>query len=219
MLVNINEMTAEELFALANKKKQAEEEAAKLVEVRQQLEELHKQREQVVREFEKILAESDKEIAALQKKRAQLLELHQAELSRRDEELQAMEDDLAGRESALTVDTMKKKPAAAGPQSDAAEADTGEEANVPELSAVDESVDVEKPARSKSRNRLDEEQAENIIDILAGRKSISESMLKEQLRLRGISTAGLDKVLQRLEDAGEVINRGYGSYAPVTKKR
>ncbi|WP_127478636.1 hypothetical protein [Sulfurivermis fontis] len=193
MLVNIEEMSAEELFELANRKKQAEQEAAKRAAALARIGEVRKRREQLMREFEQALAANDKEMQALQKQREQLITKHQAALALIDKNLAELEQDIAAGEapaqSAKAVAPAKVEPAA------------------------------EKPARrATDKAESADDLGDLIMEIMAGRQSISESLLKEQLRSRGHSGTDLGKVLERLVREGRLVNRGYGNYAPGKKR-
>lgn len=200
MLVNIEDMSAEELFELANRKKQAEQEAAKRAAALERIGEVRKRREQLMREFEQALAANDKEMQALQKQREQLITKHQAALALIDKNLAELEQDIAAGE------------AAAQPAKAAAPA----KAPAPATPKVEPAP--EKPARRASdKAEPADELGDLIMEIMAGRQSISESLLKEQLRSRGHSSTDLGKTLERLVREGRLLNRGYGNYAPGKK--
>jgi hypothetical protein len=207
MLVNIENMSAEELFELANKKKQAEEDAAKRAAALERVGEVRKRREQLMREFEQALAASDKEMQALQKQREQLITKHQAALAVIDKNLAELEQDLPGDDAPAPA-----KPAAPAkpvtPAKAAAPAPAKPAAPVPEPAP--------EPARRSDKGGDD--LADVIMEIMAGRQSISESLLKEQLRTRGHSSTELGKVLDQMVRAGRLVNRGYGNYAPGKKR-
>jgi len=201
MLVNIEEMSAEELFELANRKKRAEEEAAKRAAAQERINEVRKRREQLMREYEQALAANDKEMQALQKQREQLITKHQAALALVDKTLAELEQDIRGSEPAPA------KPAAraAAPASRVPESEPAAEKTPPARRAGDKA------------SRLDE-LADVVMEIMSTRQSISESLLKEQLRSRGLSSADLGKVLDQLVRDGQLVSRGYGNYAPGKKR-
>lgn len=200
MLVNIEEMSAEQLFELANKKKHAEEEAAKRAAAQERIGEVRKRREQLMREYEQALAANDKELQALQKQREQLITKHQAALALVDKTLTELEQDMGGGEAPTAKPAPVSRPAAAAPEPAAAPA---------------------KPApvrrASDKPSRLDE-LADVVLEIMATRQSISESLLKEQLRARGVAATDLSKVLDQLVRDGQLVSRGYGNYAPSKKR-
>lgn len=192
MLVNIEKLSAEELFELAKKKKSAEADAAKRAAALGRLEEARKRREQLVREYEQALAASDKELQELQKKREQLITRQQAALAVIDKNLADLERELAA------AATTKPAPATA----------TVAAAPAPVVPAAAQPVKAEAPV----------DVAEAIMELLVGRNTISESLIKEQLRLRGITTSDLPKVLDRMTREGRVVNRGLGNYGPGKKR-
>ncbi|MEW6647279.1 MAG: hypothetical protein AB1450_08785 [Pseudomonadota bacterium] len=200
MLVNIEDMSAEELFELANRKKQAEQEAAKRAAALERVGEVRKRREQLMREFEQALAANDKELQALQKQREQLITKHQAALALIDKNLAELEQDIAAAEPPA-----QPAKAAAPAKAPAAKAEPAPEKPAPARRASDKA----EPA---------DELGDLIMEIMAGRQSISESLLKEQLRSRGQSGTDLGKTLERLVREGRLVNRGYGNYAPGKRR-
>lgn len=202
MLVNIEDMSAEELFELANRKKQAEQEAAKRAAALERVGEVRKRREQLMREFEQTLAANDKELQALQRQREQLITKHQAALALIDKNLAELEQDIAAAEP--PAQPAKAAPAKAAP---------------PATPKAEAAPVAEKPARRVSdKAEPVDELAELIMEIMVGRQSISESLLKEQLRSRGQSGTDLGKTLERMVREGRLVNRGYGNYAPGKKR-
>jgi hypothetical protein len=203
MLVNLDEMSAEQLFELANRKKQEEAEVAKRAAALERVNEVRKRREQLTREYEQALAANDKEMQALQKQREQLITKHQAALALVDKTLAELEGDMRGSEPPVA------KPAAAKPS-------TPKPATViPAAAAEPETA----PARrGGDKDGRTEELVEVVMEIMVGRQSISESLLKEQLRSRGHSAAELGKVLEQLVREGRLASRGYGNYAPAKKR-
>ncbi len=193
MLVNIEDMSAEELFELANKKKRAEEEKAKRAKALERINEVRKRREQLVREYEQALAANDKEMQALQKRREELITKHQAALAVIDNTLTELELDSPEAEAPPA----KKAVAAPAPAP-------------------------EKPAPSRrvaDKGGVLDELADVVMEVMSSRTSISESLLKEQLRSRGHSSSELGKVLEQLVRDGKLVSRGYGNYAPAKKQR
>lgn len=201
MLVNIENMSAEELFELANKKKRAEEDAAKRAAALERVGEVRKRREQLMREFEQALAASDKEMQALQKQREQLITKHQAALAVIDKNLAELEQDLPD----STAPVAPAKPAAP-------------KAAAPAKPAAPEPVPEPTPEPARRSDKGGDDLADVIMEIMVGRQSISESLLKEQLRTRGHSSTELGKVLDQMVRAGKLVNRGYGNYAPGKKR-
>jgi chromosome segregation ATPase len=197
MLVNIEDMSAEQLFELANKKKRAEEEAAKRAAALERLGEVRKDREKLLREFEQALAASDKEMQALQKRREQLITQHQAALAVIDKKLAELEQEQDAPAGEATV----------APAKASAPAEVGVE---PEKAA---------PARRASdKGSRQDDLSDVIMDIMRGRQTISESLLKEQLRTRGHSVTELGKTLEQMVHDGKLASRGYGNYAPGKKR-
>lgn len=195
MLVNIEELSAEELFELAKKKKSEEADAVRRAAVRERVNEARKRREQIVREFDQALATNEKELQALQKAREQLITRHQAALAVIDKNLADLEKE---------VRTVEAPAAVAAPV--AAVAPPAPVAAVP-------------PApRPAVRAETSENMPEAIMELLVGRNTISESLIKEQLRLRGLNTFDLSKVLDKLTREGRLVNRGSGNYGPGKKR-
>lgn len=188
MQINIEDMTAEELFALANKKKEAELESAKQDEIKNKLVEIRNRREHLIREFEQSLAATDKEIQALQNQREQLLGKHQVALAFIDNNLAELEQSIA-------------RP------------------NKIEPAQKSSPTTITTPSRKDKGHDKQEELAAQIMQILAGRKSISESMLKEQLRARGFSTSQLDKIMHALIREERIVDHGFGNYAAGKKAK
>lgn len=211
MLVNIEELSAEELFELANKKKRAEEDAAKRAAAQERIDEVRKRRAQLMREFEQALAASDKEMQALQKQREQLITQHQAALAVIDKNLAELEQDAQVTEApaASAAPAKPAKPTKPEP----------EPTPEPEPEPAPPATEKTAPARRTSdKSGLLDELADAVMDIMVGRQSISESLLKEQLRIRGHNSSELGKVLDQLVREGRLTNRGYGNYAPGKKR-
>lgn len=197
MLVNIEELSAEELFELAQKKKSEEADAARRAAVQERVNEARKRREQIVREFDQALAANDQELQALQKAREQLITRHRAALAVIDKNLSDLEKESA---AAVAVPAAAAKPVAA--------------AAPPPTPAAAVPPAPRPPARAETSENL----PEAIMELLVGRNTISESLIKEQLRLRGLNTSDLSKVLDKLTREGRLVNRGSGNYGPGKKR-
>lgn len=68
MMINLEDLSAEELFALANQKKQQEIQAAKQLEIRQRMDDIRRRRELLVSEFEQQSQTLQKDMQALQQR-------------------------------------------------------------------------------------------------------------------------------------------------------
>ncbi|MGE0079836.1 MAG: hypothetical protein AB7U81_00900 [Thiohalomonadaceae bacterium] len=196
MLVNLDELSANELLELARKKQQQEVEKARAAAVVSRLAQLRKRREQLMADQERALAILEKELQALQQRRAQLVASHQSALAALDKEMA---------EVSASKDSVPEAvaPVAAAPMTVA-----------PAPAAVAEPADA---SQSREGEKGKPDMAATILQLLKGRIDISEGFLRERLRSGGYDLAKLGKTLEQLVREGKLVNKGGGNYA--LKKR
>lgn len=106
-MVNIEELSAKELYELAKKKEQEE---ARLVQMQEQLTKLTAQREAVIKKHQEDLAYADRKIEELRNQRQVLLDDHRKALASLDKELQQLREDCASKKAAVNKPVVASAP-------------------------------------------------------------------------------------------------------------
>jgi DNA repair exonuclease SbcCD ATPase subunit len=197
MSVDISKLSSKELFELAKRREQEEQEANKRQE---HLKAAQTKREELIKKHEGALAATDKAIKELKEKREKQVADFEAALVPVEQEIKKLErlvkEDIARSEAAEPP----PKPAAAAP--------------VAPPSAT-------KPAAPKTPAAVEgstEELYGLIRNMMRNRSYISESLLKENLKSAGFETANLRKQLEQLMREGRLDNKGRGNYALGKRK-
>ncbi len=195
MLINLDELSANDLLELARKKQQQEEAQARMAARASRLAQLRKRREQLSADQERAIAILDKELQALQQRRLQLVASHQRALAALDKEMAevsaAASDADPGAER--TEAKAATPPVASGPTPNGAGPVTA--------------------AGTGSAPGMDMA----ILKLLRGRMDMSDSLLRERLRDQGYDMLKFSKTLDALLREGKVVSKGSGNYA--LKKR
>lgn len=229
-MVNIEELSAKELYELAKKKEQEE---ARLVQMQEQLTKLTSQREAVIKKHQEDLAYTDRKIEELRKQRQALVDDHRKALDSLDKELQQLREDCASKKDAVDKPLAAHPPAAktqpkpaAATAKPAVKAPPAKEKLPPPLEEevgiedIDESdldidlgVNLDQAGKHKpsTEEQLDELMG-HILKIMKGRSYISEGLLKEKLNLANFKTATLSKLLDTLVRQTKLVRRSGGNY-------
>jgi vacuolar-type H+-ATPase subunit H len=191
MAIDINDLSSDELFELANKRKREEEEtesrkAAIVV--------MKNRRKQLEAEHAKALAGVDSQIRGLHEQRAQVIIRHKTEVDQIDKELTELVRQVKQAEASAARTVRKAEPPQAEPvrTAEPPQADTVRKAEPPQADTV---------------------YADAILATLERRTDISESLLKEQLRAGGLDTTELRRQLDQLVREGRLVHKGSGNYA------
>lgn len=187
MSIDLSKLSAKELFELAQKKEQEEQQAA---ERQGKLDELKKRREAMVAEHKNILLLTDKKIRDMQEQRDKLLADQTTALASIDKEIKA-----------LANDGIRMEPLT-------------EERSLDEM-LLDEQMMAEpkRPTRpaANSGDNVDQLRA-TLRQIMNKRPYISASLLKEQLATYGIKPANFNKDLEQWVKDGWFEKQGMGNY-------
>jgi len=241
-MVNIEELSAKELYELAKRKEQEE---ARLVQMQEQLGKLTAQRETLIKKHQEDLAYADRKIEELRQQRQVLLDDHRKALTSIDRELQQLREDCDSKKAAV------KKSAAASPPPPTAETPPKPAAPVARSAAkalpakeelpppleekevgiedIDESdldlgIDLGpedeepegQPAQEGKRKPSSEAQLDelmgHILKIMKGRSYISETLLKEKLAQVNCRPENLGKLLDTLVRQTKLVRRSGGNY-------
>ncbi|MGM0593981.1 MAG: hypothetical protein ACQETD_05525 [Pseudomonadota bacterium] len=198
-MVNLEELSAKELYELARKKEQEEE---RLAQVKKQLQQLKAERTEMERKHDEALADLDRQIEELKAQRVSMLESQQKALALVDKRLKAL-----GVESEKAASRAEEaKQASAAPVQEPSE----------ELPPPLDEPEPEKepPARSRAA-RSDEEMEtlkEHIRKMMKGRSYISDGLLREKLQAAKFKPTNLGKMLENLTKQGWLIRRSGGNY-------
>jgi hypothetical protein len=215
---NLENLSSQELFELARKRLQQEQEDARRAEMIARTAELRKRNEDMLAQHRHALAELDKELQALQQRREKLLAEHQRAIAELARELQALESPLnqaaapavpsrpVPEPSVLAAATpaFESKPVTPAPARDDHESP---------LAATAPAVETRAAAPSPARQDNDSEVSDAVVEAMRGRNDISESLLREKLRNKGISVSDLHKHLEKMVRAGTIVSRGGGNYS------
>lgn len=195
MTIDITKLSSKELFELAKQKEKEEQEASqraeRLAEVKQQL-------AQLVAEHQEALAASDRAIRELQEKRSRMVAEFEAALAPLELDIQQLERQIrGGRAKAESAETELSDEEELRLHF---EEQAGAESSAPETRATHE----------KDQS---EELLTKIRHIMRTRNYISESLLKEQLKLNGFDMSKLKKEMEKLLREGKLKKEGAGNYA------
>ncbi len=206
-MVNIEELSAKELYELAKRKEQEE---ARLAQMQQQLTELKGKREQMIQRHEEELAYTDQKIDELTRQRKAMVESHQKALAALDQELKTAQTQCDDKKS-----TAKKLEAQASQSS-------REKTSQPVLEKeelpppVDNGPNNGAGAKEKGKPKSEEEELdlmmEHIIKMMKGRSYISEGLMREKLSVADFKSTDLRKLLDTLVRQKRLVLRSGGNY-------
>ncbi|HEX9802714.1 MAG TPA: hypothetical protein VGB35_05620 [Gammaproteobacteria bacterium] len=195
MTIDITKLSSKELFELAKQKEKEEQEAGRRAE---RLAEAKQQLAQLVAKHQEALAASDRAIRELQEKRSRMVAEFEAALAPLELDIQQLERQIgegrAGAESAETGLSDEEELRLHF------EEQAGAESSAPETRAAHE-------------KEQSEELLAKIRHIMRTRNYISESLLKEQLKLNGFDMSKLKKEMEKLLREGKLKKEGAGNYA------
>lgn len=212
-MVNIEELSAKELFELA---KQKEREEARIAQMQEQLGELMVKREQMVKEYQQGLAYTDRQIEELKRQRQVMIENHQKAIASIEVEIKKLRGQCE--EKKAQKDDLPTMPPAA---SAAATSPADREDLPPPASESPE----ETKGSEKRKKRTEPEELvllmEHIHKIMKGRTDISESLLREKLTLAKFRATNLSKLLDALVRQSQLGRKSGGNYilGKAAKKR
>lgn len=212
-MVNIEELSAKELYELAKKKEQEE---ARLNQLQEQITGLQGDREQLIKKYEEELAETDRKIEELNTQRRTMTEGHQKALAMLDHKLKTLSEERqakkASRESETPPQTKEKAPS---PDAEVKEPLIQEELPPPSENEVDEPAPrPEKKPKTKGKDEAEELEIllEHLQKMMKGRSYISDSLLREKLRAANFKPANLGKLLDTLVRQAKLVRRSGGNY-------
>ena len=195
MTIDITKLSSKELFELAKQKEKEEQEASQRAE---RLAEAKQQIAQLVARHQEALAASDKAIRELQEKRSRMVAEFEATLAPLELDIQQLERQIGeGRAEAESAETELSDEEELRLHF---EEQAGGESSAPETRAAHE------------KDQSDELLAK-IRHIMRTRNYISESLLKEQLKLNGFDMSKLKKEIEKLLREGKLKKEGAGNYA------
>lgn len=216
-MVNIEELSAKELYELAKKKEQEE---AKLAQMQQQLTELKSKREQMIRRHEEELAYTDHKIDELTRQRKGMVENHQNELAALDQELRTIQTQCDDKENAarkLEAQESQSSRKTASPQP------VIEKEELPPPVGNNQVSGAGSKEKGKPKDEEDELDImmEHIIKMMKGRSYISEGLMREKLSLVNFKSPNLRKLLDTLVRQNRLVLRTGGNYVlgKAAKKR
>lgn len=228
-MIDIEQLSAKELYELARKK---ELEEAHQAQMQEQLTELTARREQLIDKHQEALADTDRQIEELNSQRKELLEVHERALTSLDEELARLKAEMTTQKAAARTTTEKPEPVPAGPTAATTSPEdtavTGEAIHStptagtePLLSEQEElpppiEEDGNEQSEEKKKGKDESEQLEllmgHIQKMMKGRSYISEGLMKEKLNFANFKTANLGKFLDTLVRQSRLVRRSGGNY-------
>lgn len=200
MNIDISSLSAKELYELARQKEMEEERQAELNE---HLHKLEAQREQLSGKFQKTLSTIDNEIKQLQQQRERLVSDHELELSRLNDEIENT--------SKQTGSTPASKIKAYNTPSTLAVTESAEQG----LSSSQGEIEpLAAQPTNPSPNPINEGESlyEIVSELMRSREYISETLLKEKLKVMGYPSQNIGKDLDRLVKEKRLIRKSGGSY-------
>lgn len=196
-MVNIDELSAKELYELAKQKEREEE---RLAQMQEQLNELKTRREQLIKRHQEELAYTDRKLEELNAQRREMIESHQKALTALEQELRKAQEQCDTRRAAARA-IPEAKPA------------LEKEELPPPIAEPDEAPARETPkAKGKSDGDELEVLMSHIHKIMKGRSYISESLLRERLTQLNFKSPHLSKLLDTLVRQTKLVRRTGGNY-------
>jgi hypothetical protein len=234
-MVNIEQLSAKELYELAKKKEQEE---ARVAEMQEQLKKLETEREGLIKKHEEELAYTDRQIEELASQRERMIEGHNKALSILEQKLKTLREETnkaAAQEPAPAKEEAPKKPETEvakapapakeetqkKPETEAVKAPSpakpkegmvGED--LPPPSDDEPEQEVREKAKAKGGSEADELNTlmEHMHQIMKGRSYISDSLLREKLQSLKFKPANLSKLLDTLVRQARLVRRSGGNY-------
>lgn len=216
-MVNIEELSARELYELAKKK---ELEETRIAQLQEQLSETIAKRDTMVKEYQQGLAYTDRQIEELKAQRQEMVEKHQKALASIEVELKKLRtrcEERKANKTTLPPSIITDSPPAAAPA----------------VSAPPDREDLPPPTVQRTEQRGLETRKkkgeaeeltllmEQIHKIMKGRTDISESLLREKLNLAKFRPPNLSKLLDALVRQSQLSRKSGGNYVlgKAAKKR
>lgn len=180
-------LSSKELFELAKQQEQIEKEDAERTE---KINELKNQRESLIQSHNTLLNATDQAIRELTRKRNGLIATHEESLGKLDQEIRELEQ-LSEKAAKAEEEKLATLPATS------------------EASANSSPGAFKRPKSSQPSGDIESALAE----IMKKRPTISESMLKEQMKSRGFDTSNFGKLIDKLVRDKTLVSKGGGNYA------
>lgn len=217
-MVNLEELSAKELYELARKKEQEE---ARLAQMQEQLRALKLERETLIKKHEEALAETDRQLQELTRQREKMLKEHESALSALDARLKKLGAETTAKKAAVN------EASAAKPATPSRPSLVQEELPPPSDEEETPAQKADTPPAHKPREKAksDAEELEILMEhlrkIMKGRSYISDSLLREKLQAANYKPANLGKLLETLVRQARLVRRSGGNYVlgRQTKKK
>lgn len=219
MNIDIKNLSSKELFELAKRKEKEEVEATQRAS---RLAEVKKQKAQLIARHEDALATADKAIHDLQEKRKRMVAEFEAAMAPIELDIQELERKVKADQARAESQAKGTQPAAApkipapvapaprpiAPSAPVAtpQAETGNDTQASKPSPDDQELDSSDELMNRIRR------------IMGSRSYISESLLKEKLKLNGFDTSDLKKEMDKLIREGRLEKKGIGNFALGKRK-
>lgn len=229
-MVNLEELSAKELYELAKKKEQEEALQEQLLG---RINEIKATREQVKITYQEVLKDIDQQLEELGKQRQTVVADHKKELEELNLELEQLIQEVEESQEALAEASSAEKEAAQRKEQDeAAEAAASKAAAAkaeakpappPEKPAAAKPAEKPAPqpaasAKSPAKGPLSKEEEldllmEHMVTFMKGRAYISESLLREKLQVAKFKPAtNLNKLLETLVQQARLVRRNGSNY-------
>ncbi len=208
MNVDIKTLSSKELYELAKRKEQVEQEAQQRGS---RLADARKQKAELIAQHEAAVAATDKAIQELQEKRTRLVAEFKVELAPIELDIQELESKVKSAQAASS--TAQQEPPSLSP----IETITIEAAAAPPTENEPEPSELPKESAASPADSSDE-LMDKIRHIMRSRTYISESLLKEKLKANGFDTRNLKTDIEKLIREKKLEKKGIGNYALGKRK-
>jgi len=216
-MVNLEELSAKELYELAKKKEQEE---ARLAQLQEQLKSLEAEREELISKHQEDMADTERRIRELQAQRERMEEGHKKALAILEKKLKTLGEEAEEKKDAAAAATPEKAPvepkqeAKTPVQEPAAKEAPLVKEDLPP--PVDEDEPKQDGSRKKEKARNEAEEMEVLLEhlhrIMKGRSYISDSLLREKLQAAKFKPSNLSKLLDTLVRQAKLVRRSGGNY-------
>lgn len=210
MNVDIKTLSSKELYELAKRKEQVEQEAQQRVS---RLADARKQKAELIAQHEAAIAATDKAIQELQEKRTRLVAEFKVTLAPIELDIQELEGKIKSAQAASSTAQQEPTPTPLSP----IETITIEAAAAPPIENEPEPSEPPKESAASVADSSDE-LMDKIRHIMRSRTYISESLLKEKLKANGFDTHNLKTDIEKLIREKKLEKKGIGNYALGKRK-
>jgi chromosome segregation ATPase len=214
-MVNLEELSAKELYQLAKKKEQEE---ALQQQLQGRINEIKTTREQLKISYQEILQDIDDKLEELGKQRQDVVAEHKKELEELNQELEQLIKEVEESQMALAEASSAEKEVAQRKEQE--EAASSKEEEAAEEAKEKAPTTVKSAGGEMGKDEEMDQLMEHMVNFMKGRSYISESLLREKLQVVKFKPAtNLNKLLDALVQQARLVRRNGNNYVLGRRKK